>query len=88
MKKKLEEKVNIEDLILPSNTSGHTDQNIAACPSTMIKEEILDTFEDTGLNSNDNSPSEFLQVEKTEIIFLPNEKENDENSRTENHTNL
>ena len=33
----LEEKINIEDLILPSD---HSDQIIVACSSTMMKEEM------------------------------------------------
>ena len=57
----LEEKVNIEDLILPSNSNQKV---IAAYSSTMIKEEILDK---AGENSNDElSQSKWFEVDKME----------------------
>ena len=66
----LEEKINIEDLILPSDTDN-TDQNIVACSSTIMKEEILDKFEETGQNSNHkSSPSEYFQDDETEENLL------------------
>ena len=64
----LEEKASIEDLILPCNTSDNTDRCISeSCPSTLIKDEILNSNEKTGQNSNEKlSPTNMnLNVRNT-----------------------
>ena len=66
IKSNLEEKINIEDLILPSD-DDNTDQNIVACSSNIMKEDILDKFESLNYKS---TPSEYVQDEETEKKFL------------------